>query len=204
MKWWEPSLRGSGLWMASPVWKGKVLPLRRSTKSFVRIALMDRLVLRLCIAYVYNEEKLGRFRFQFLFRRVICDGTERSPMGCEKGMERRLTAGGLKKQEELWPSFEQIASWLERYEVARRGSRMLHVRVAHLTNPSARRRAPGPWRVELTQLDERDVEGEDVSAQTAALCRSIVGTFPWLQPHILKHAARIPWDWELLGGYSFR
>ena len=100
------------------------------------------------------------------------------------------------------PSFEEIASWLDRYEVPDEVARCCMVGLlTSLTRlPDG---TPGPWCAELTQLDERDVEGEDVSAETAALCRSIVGTFPWLQPHILKHAARIKSDWELLGDTLF-
>ena len=95
------------------------------------------------------------------------------------------------------PSFEEIASWLGRYEVPDEVAKccMLGLLATLTRLPDG---TPGPWCPELTQLDERDVAGEDVSAETVALCRSIVGTLPWLQPHIAKHAAKIPWDWELL------
>ena len=94
------------------------------------------------------------------------------------------------------PSFEEIASWVERYKVPEEVATccMLGLLTSLTRLPDG---TPGPWCAELTRLDERDVEGEDVSTETTALCRSIVETVPWLQPHILKYAGKIPGNWEL-------
>lgn len=88
------------------------------------------------------------------------------------------------------PTFEEMASWAEKYEIHGNVSECCMIGMLQSLTRLPEGMA-GPWDAELTALDERDGSGEDVAEEVAELCRRIVEFFPWLRPHILRYAARI-------------
>ena len=94
------------------------------------------------------------------------------------------------------PTFEEISAWAQSYEVHDHVATCCMIGLLDSLTALADR-TNGPWHDEFVYLGEQDGGGEDVTNEVAALCRRIVESFPWLKPHILRHAAKIQGEAEL-------